>query len=84
MVNNYYLFEKFILSSLIDLGKGEETVTVEKTQVFVLKTVQTNTIPLQVELHQVISCFSKTITLIKSICSRSLLNVVWRLVRLFN
>jgi hypothetical protein len=45
------------ISSLIfslDLGTGEETVSVEKTQVFVLHTVQTNTIPLQVELHQVI------------------------------
>jgi hypothetical protein len=38
---------------LLDLGTGEETVSVEKTQVFVLNTVQTNTIPLQVELHQV-------------------------------
>jgi hypothetical protein len=40
---------------IIDLGTGEETVNVEKTQVFVLPTVQTNAIPLQVELHQVIS-----------------------------
>lgn len=38
---------------LIDLGTGEETVSVERTQVFVLQTVQMNTIPLQVELHQV-------------------------------
>jgi hypothetical protein len=37
----------------LDLGIGEETVSVEKTQVFVLNTVQMNTIPLQVELHQV-------------------------------
>jgi hypothetical protein len=50
------------ISSLIlslDLGTGEETVSVEKTQVFVLHTVQTNTIPLQVELHQVIVFLSK-------------------------
>jgi hypothetical protein len=56
----------FILSSFfsVDLGTGEETVSVEKTQVFVLKTVQTNTIPLQVELHQVF--FFSKIILIKS------------------
>ena len=42
----------FVFSS-IDLGTGEETVSVERTQVFVLQTVQMNTIPLQVELHQV-------------------------------
>ncbi|CAF0812197.1 unnamed protein product [Rotaria sordida] len=39
---------------ILDLGTGEETVSVEKTQVFVLQAVQTNTIPLQVELHQIV------------------------------
>lgn len=42
-----------LISFSIDLGTGEETVSVERTQVFVLQTVQMNTIPLQVELHQV-------------------------------
>ena len=44
----------------VDLGVGEETVFVEKTQVFVLKTVQINNkIPLQVELRQVFDNYSK-------------------------
>jgi hypothetical protein len=51
---NYLLIKfRIYLFFFIDLGTGEETVSVEKTQVFVLNTVQTNTIPLQVELHQV-------------------------------
>ncbi|CAF3997552.1 unnamed protein product [Rotaria magnacalcarata] len=39
---------------ILDLGTGEETVSVEKTQVFVIQTVQPNTAPLQVELHQIV------------------------------
>ncbi|CAF3395006.1 unnamed protein product [Rotaria sp. Silwood1] len=50
-----------------NLGTGEETVSVEKTQVFVLQTVQTNTTPLQVELHQIVVqrglAFSKAVQL---------------------
>jgi hypothetical protein len=37
----------------LDLGTGEETVYVERTQTFVLPTVVSNTLPLQVELHEV-------------------------------
>ncbi|CAF0810608.1 unnamed protein product [Rotaria sp. Silwood1] len=52
---------------ILDLGTGEETVSVEKTQVFVLQTVQTNTTPLQVELHQIVVqrglAFSKAVQL---------------------
>ena len=38
---------------LSDLGTGEEAVSVEQTQVFVLQSAQQNTNPLQVELHRV-------------------------------
>ncbi|CAF4136663.1 unnamed protein product [Rotaria sp. Silwood2] len=52
---------------ILDLGTGEETVSVEKSQVFVLQTVQTNTTPLQVELHQIVVerglAFSKAVQL---------------------
>ncbi|CAF0734648.1 unnamed protein product [Adineta steineri] len=52
---------------ILDLGTGEETVSVEKTQVFLLKTVQTNTTSLQVELHQIVVerglAFSKAVQL---------------------
>ncbi len=47
--------QKFLV--FIDLGTGEETVSVERTQVFVLNTVQTNTTPLQLELHEVFFFF---------------------------
>lgn len=39
---------------ILDLGTGEETVAVERTQIFVLPTVQTNAHPLQVELHEIV------------------------------
>ena len=61
MVISLHLSDRSSLDALLltDLGTGEETVSVEKTQVFVLQTVQMNTSPLQVELHQVLFLWKK-------------------------
>ncbi|CAF1235122.1 unnamed protein product [Adineta ricciae] len=52
---------------ILDLGTGEETVSVEQTRVYVLNTVQVNSIPLQVELHRIVVerglAFSKAVQL---------------------
>ena len=50
-------FESLFIPFHVDLGTGEETVSVERTQIFVLPTFQTNTHPLQVELHEVMTSF---------------------------
>ena len=55
---------------LLDLGTGEETVYVAKSKIFVLPTVQTNTIPLQVELHEVTDRRSSTRVVLHLLCFR--------------
>ena len=69
----------------LDLGTGEETVSVERSKIFVLPTVQTNTIPLQVELHEVGDRVLDTTGRLHWLCfHRSLSNGVWPLVKQFN